>query len=41
MNEDIKVHVVKYPDRVNLMMRYLDPATGKQVPPHDWHYQEA
>ena len=31
MNEEIRVHVVKYPDRVNLVMRYDDPLTGKQV----------
>ncbi len=30
MNE-IKVHVVKYPDRKNLVMRYVCPATGKPV----------
>jgi integrase len=30
MSEDqIKVIVVKYPDRKNLVMRYLDPVTGK------------
>ena len=28
----IKVIVVKYPDRRYLMMRYVDPITGKQVP---------
>lgn len=32
MHDEIKVHVVKYPDRKNLVMRYLDPMTGKQVP---------
>ena len=31
MAEIIKVHVVKYPDRDNLVMRYLDPFTGRQV----------
>src|SRR4051812_27391049 len=31
MNEEIKVHVVKYRDRKNLMMRYLDPFTAKHV----------
>lgn len=31
MNEEIKAHVVKYRDRKNLMMRYLDPFTGKHV----------
>ena len=29
MNE-ITVHVVTYPDRDNLVMRYVDPMTGKQ-----------
>jgi hypothetical protein len=29
MNDKIKVHVVKYPTRENLVMRYLDPLTGK------------
>ena len=28
---DIRVYVVKYPDRKNLVMRYLDPLTGKHV----------
>ncbi len=28
---DIKVRVVKYPDRKNYMMRYEDPVTGQQV----------
>lgn len=28
---EIKVHVVKYPDRTNLVMRYKCPLTGKQV----------
>jgi integrase len=28
---EIRVHVVKYPGRKNLVMRYLDPVTGKQV----------
>ena len=31
MIDEIKVHVVKYPDRANLVMRYRDPFTGKQV----------
>jgi integrase len=31
MNDEIKVHVVKYPDRDNLVMRYVDPFTGRQV----------
>lgn len=31
MSEEIKVHVVKYPDRPNLVMRYVDPHTGRQV----------
>lgn len=31
MSEEIKVHVVKYPDRENLVMRYVDPFTGRQV----------
>lgn len=31
MAEDITVHVVKYPDRDNLVMRYRCPLTGKQV----------
>ena len=29
--ETIKVHVVKYPDRDNLVMRYVDPENGRQV----------
>ena len=29
MRESIRVHVVRYPDRQNLMMRYVDPFTGK------------
>lgn len=29
--EDIKVHVTKYPDRDNYVMRYADPITGKRV----------
>ena len=29
--EDIKVYVVPYPDRKNLVMRYNCPETGKQV----------
>ena len=31
MEETIKVHVVKYPDRDNLIMRYRCPITGKQI----------
>jgi len=31
MHEQIKVHVVKYPDRANLVMRYVDPDSGKHV----------
>src|SRR5258705_12938552 len=31
MADEIKVHVVKYPDRNNLVMRYCDPFSGKQV----------
>ncbi|WP_425398560.1 tyrosine-type recombinase/integrase [Aeoliella sp.] len=31
MHETIKVHVVKYPDRTNLVMRYKCPLTGKHV----------
>src|SRR5262245_59921812 len=31
MQDTIKVHVAKYPDRDNLVMRHLDPLTGKQV----------
>jgi len=27
----IRVHVVRYPDRKNLVMRYTDPSNGKQV----------
>lgn len=29
--DEIKVHVVKYPDRDNYVMRYLDPLTNKHV----------
>ena len=29
--EEIKVHVVRYPDRSKLMMRYRCPDTGKQI----------
>ena len=29
MSDDIKVTVVKFPDRDNLMLRYFDPMTGK------------
>src|ERR1700733_5492693 len=28
--KEFKVTVVKYPDRTNLMLRYIDPITGKQ-----------
>jgi integrase len=31
MTDEIKVHLVKYPDRANLVMRYVDPFTGRQV----------
>jgi len=31
MKEEIKVYVVKYADRANLVMRYLDPLTNKHV----------
>ncbi len=31
MQNDIRVHVVKYKSRKNLVMRYLDPVSGKQV----------
>lgn len=31
MGDEIRVHVVKYPDRDNLVMRYLDPLTNKHV----------
>jgi integrase len=31
MQDTIKVHVVKYPDRDNLVLRYLDPLTNKHV----------
>jgi len=31
MNEEIRVYVVKYPDRDNLVMRYLDPLSHKHV----------
>ena len=31
MNNDIRVHVVKYKNRKNLVMRYVDPLTGRQV----------
>lgn len=31
MNAAIRVHVVKYADRDNLVMRYRDPDTGRQV----------
>ena len=31
MDEKIKVHIVEFNDRKNLMMRYLDPMTNKHV----------
>jgi integrase len=31
MNDQIRVHVVKYSGRINLMMRYRCPLTGKQI----------
>ena len=31
MINEVRVHVVKYPDRDNLVMRYRDPFSGKQV----------
>lgn len=31
MNDQIAVHVVRYKDRPNWVMRYVDPVTGKQV----------
>lgn len=31
MSDQIKVHVVKYGNRPNLVMRYVDPLTGRQV----------
>ena len=31
MNEEIRVHVVKYAARSNLVMRYVDPVTRHQV----------
>jgi hypothetical protein len=31
MTDEIKVHVCQYPDRANLVMRYVDPFSGKQV----------
>ena len=31
MSDQIKVHVVMFADRANLMMRYTDPISGKQV----------
>ena len=30
MPEEIRVTVCKYPDRANLVLRYVDPLTGKQ-----------
>ncbi|MCA9258509.1 MAG: hypothetical protein KDA61_04885, partial [Planctomycetales bacterium] len=31
MSDEIKVHVVRYPDRKNLVMRYVCPDTNRQV----------
>lgn len=31
MEDQIRVHVVRYPGRTNLMMRFLDPSTNKQI----------
>ncbi len=31
MNDPIKVHVVRYGDCSNLILRYRDPLTGRQV----------
>ena len=31
MSEKIRVHVVREKDRANLTLRYVDPATGRQV----------
>ncbi len=31
MDDSIKVYVVNYPGRTNLVMRYCDPFTGKQI----------
>ena len=31
MNEEIKVHIVKRKGRKNLVLRYVDPVTGKEV----------
>ncbi|HEY2883117.1 MAG TPA: hypothetical protein VGJ15_11800, partial [Pirellulales bacterium] len=30
MSDEIKVLIVKFPDRTNLMLKYIDPVTGKQ-----------
>ena len=30
MSDEIKVTVCKYPDRDNLVLRFIDPVTGKQ-----------
>ena len=30
-DHDIRVTVVSYPDRRHFVMRYVDPATGKQI----------
>ena len=31
MTDEVKVHVVNYPDRDNLMLRYTDPHTGRHI----------
>ena len=31
MESEIRVYVVNYPGRTNLVMRYRDPFTGKQI----------
>ena len=31
MDDEIRVTVCKYPDRKNLVLRYVDPITGKQI----------
>ena len=41
MSEEIKVHVVKYPDRDNLVMRYVDPFTGRQVQRSTRNHEQA
>ena len=30
MSEEIKVTVCRYPDRENLVLRFIDPVTGRQ-----------